>query len=90
MRSLQDGKDGIETVLAQLEFEHAADLGLIFEIDSAFMGGSGNKAGDDVLGYLLRSLFENCKRHQCWEQAVLYPVAKEYLAKGLWRPGTPP
>jgi hemerythrin-like domain-containing protein len=71
-------KNTVEPILCQLELEHATDHGLALEITNAFLNGSG-KAGADVLGYLLRSFFENYRRHHSWERNILYPIAKKNL-----------
>jgi len=87
VRSLEEKKEPAEQCLRQLEFEHAADHGLIAEITSAFMSCSGgdSKMETHMLGYLLRSFFENCRRHCAWERNVLYPVVKKHLAGGTPR-----
>jgi len=81
IRSLADAQASIEPILAQLESEHASDHGLVLEITSAFLSGSG-KGGIDVhvLGFLLRLFFENYRRHQSWERNILYPVARQHLS----------
>jgi hemerythrin-like domain-containing protein len=81
VRSLAAGtNEKVEPILRQLELEHATDHGLVLEITS-FVNGGG-KAGADVLGYLLRSFFENCRRHLSWERNILYPIAREHLTGG--------
>jgi iron-sulfur cluster repair protein YtfE (RIC family) len=82
IRSLAGTPAAIEPVLAQLESEHASDHGLVLEITSAFLSGGRDKAdiGVHVLGFLLRSFFENYRRHQSWERNILYPVARQHLA----------
>ncbi len=85
VRSLEDKSDAIERMLSQLEFEHAADRGLIVEILSAFMGRDFRNAGLEALGYLLRSFFENYRRHSAWERMTLYPIIKKHLAGGAPR-----
>ncbi len=84
IRSLGGEQSSIEAVLAQLQFEHASDHGLVLEITSAYLQGSSCTASTDVqvLGFLLRSFFENCRRHHSWEQTVLYPIAKRHLIGG--------
>ncbi len=81
MRSIA-GKASVEPVLTQLEFEHASDHGLVLEITSAFHNGSGEGANVHILGFLLRSFFENFRRHHSWERNILYPSAREHLAGG--------
>jgi iron-sulfur cluster repair protein YtfE (RIC family) len=84
IRSLEDRKEPVEAVLRQLEFEHAADQGLIVEIASAFMAPREAQARPhaQTLGYLLRAFFENYRRHCVWERIVLYPIAKRLLVTG--------
>ncbi len=72
-------KDTVEPILCQLELEHATDHGLVLEITSAFV--SSGKPGADVLGYLLRSFFENYRRHHSWERNILYPIAKKHIGR---------
>ena len=81
IRSLEEKNAPLELMLRELEFEHAADRGLIVEILSAFMSDSRN-TGPDALGYLLRSFFENYRRHAAWERAALYPIVRKHLAGG--------
>ncbi len=82
IRSLEEKKGPVEAVLRQLEFEHAADHGLIVEIASAFMAQPGAQEAP-ALGYLLRAFFENYRRHCVWERSVLYPIAKRLLVNGV-------
>jgi iron-sulfur cluster repair protein YtfE (RIC family) len=77
VRSLEEKREPVELILSQLEFEHAADHGLIVEIASAFMGGAGLEA--QALGYLLRGFFENYRRHCAWERNALYPIVRKHL-----------
>ena len=81
IRSLSGARESIGPVLAQLEFEHASDHGLVLEITSAFLNGSSAETGVDVhvLGFLLRSFFENYRRHHAWENAILYPIARQLM-----------
>lgn len=73
----------MEPILLQLEFEHACDRGIVLEITSAFYNGcSEGSANVLILGFLLRSFFENYRRHHSWERTILYPVAREHLAGG--------
>jgi len=81
--SLEDKKECVELILRELEFEHAADHGLIVEITSAFMGNAGVET--QMLGYLLRAFFENYRRHCSWERNVLYPIVRTHLAGGTPR-----
>jgi iron-sulfur cluster repair protein YtfE (RIC family) len=80
MRSLAGPASQVEPVLAQLEFEHASDRCLIIEINSVFQNGAPTRVATDTFGYLLRSFFENCRRHRAWETAVIYPVARRHLS----------
>lgn len=81
MRSIA-GKASMEPVLSQLEFEHASDHGLVLEITSAFHNGCSGEgtANVHILGFLLRSFFENFRRHHSWEWNMLFPAAREHLA----------
>ena len=82
IRSLEEKNEPLESMLRELEFEHAADRGLIVEILSAFMGRDSRNTGLEALGYLLRSFFENYRRHAAWERATLYPIVRKHLAGG--------
>ncbi len=79
IRSLEEPASRVEPVLAQLEFEHASDRCLIIEINSVFQNGAATRAATETFGYLLRSFFENCRRHRAWETAVIYPGARAHL-----------
>jgi len=81
IRSLSGAGTSIGPVLTQLEFEHASDHGLVLEIISAFLNGPAGKTGIDVhiLGFLLRSFFENYRRHHAWEKSILYPIVRQLL-----------
>jgi hemerythrin-like domain-containing protein len=81
--SLEEKRECVELILRELEFEHAADRGLIMEITSAFMGRAGVET--QMLGYLLRAFFENYRRHCSWERNVLYPMVRVHLAGGTPR-----
>ena len=85
--SLEEKRECVELILRELEFEHAADRGLIIEITSAFMGREGGDSGMEtqILGYLLRGFFENYRRHCSWERNVLYPIVRMHLAGGTPR-----
>jgi hemerythrin-like domain-containing protein len=82
IRSLEEKNEPLELMLRELEFEHAADRGLIVEILSAFMGRDSRNRGLEALGYLLRSFFENYRRHAAWERAALYPIVRKHLSGG--------
>lgn len=79
VRSLAEARAAIEPVLAQLEYEHASDHGLVLEITSAFVNESRGETGigAHILGFLLRSFFENYRRHHAWEKEILYPFARK-------------
>ncbi|MGO8951861.1 MAG: hemerythrin domain-containing protein [Rhodomicrobium sp.] len=81
IRSLSGSRESVAPVLAQLEFEHASDHGLVLEITSAFLNGCSGETGIDVhvLGFLLRSFFENYRRHHAWEKSILYPIARQLM-----------
>jgi hypothetical protein len=81
VRSLVEHRGAEELVLRQLEFEHAADGGLVVEIASAFAG----QPEPQTLGYLLRAFFEHYRRHCVWERTVLYPLARKLLVNGAPR-----
>lgn len=85
--SLEDKKECVELILRELEFEHAADRGLIVEITSAFMGRAcgESRLETQMLGYLLRAFFENYRRHCSWERNILYPIVRKHLAGGTPR-----
>ncbi len=85
IRSLEDKREPIEVILRELEFEHSADRGLILEILSAYEGRDSRNAGIEGLGYLLRSFFENYRRHSAWERTTLYPVVRTHLVSGTPR-----
>ena len=85
IRSLEEKNEPIELMLRELEFEHSADRGLIVEILSAYMGRDSRNAGLEALGYLLRSFFENYRRHSAWERTTLYPIVRTHLGSGTPR-----
>jgi len=85
VRSLEEKNEHTETMLRELEFEHSADRGLIVEILSAYMGRDSRNTGLEALGYLLRSFFENYRRHSAWERTALYPIVRTHLAGGTPR-----
>jgi hemerythrin-like domain-containing protein len=81
IRSLAKPAASLEPVLTQLEFEHASDHGLVLEINAILQHSSVQEQAAEihVLGYLLRSFFENYRRHHSWEKSVLYPLARKHL-----------
>jgi iron-sulfur cluster repair protein YtfE (RIC family) len=81
MRSLLPAHSPLEPVLNQLEYEHASDHGLVLELTSAFENSSRELAGSDIpmLGFLLRAFFENYRRHNVWENGILYPAARQLI-----------
>ena len=85
IRSLEEKNESLEVILRELEFEHSADRGLLLEILSAWAGRDTGQAGLDALGYLLRSFFDNYRRHSAWERATLYPVIRTHLVGGAPR-----
>jgi iron-sulfur cluster repair protein YtfE (RIC family) len=85
IRSLEEKNESVEAMLRELEFEHSADRGLVVEILSVFMGRNSRNAGLEALGYLLRSFFENYRRHSVWERTALYPIVQKHLAGGTPR-----
>jgi hypothetical protein len=85
IRSLEEKNEHIELMLRELEFEHSADRGLIVEILSGYMGRDSRNAGLEALGYLLRSFFENYRRHSAWERITLYPIVRTHLASSTPR-----
>ena len=85
IRSLEEKNEPVELMLRELEFEHSADRGLIVEILSAYMGRNSRNAGLEALGYLLRSFFENYRRHCAWERTTLYPIVRAHLVSGTPR-----
>jgi len=84
VRSLGGPRSTVEPVLAQLELEHATDHGLVHEITSFFLNGCAGepRTSVQVLGFLLRSFFENYRRHHSWEKNILYPIARVHLSSG--------
>ncbi len=87
IRSLEEKNEPVELVLQELEFEHSADHGLIVEIASALVGRTARDAGlnTEMLGYLLRSFFENCRRHCAWERNIIQPIIRQHLISGTPR-----
>jgi hemerythrin-like domain-containing protein len=87
IRSLEEKNEPVELVLQELEFEHAADQGLIVEIASAFMGRCerNGERNTEMLGYLLRAFFENCRRHCAWERNIVQPIVRRRLVSGTPR-----
>ena len=84
VRSIAGPKVAIAPILAQLEYEHASDHGSVHEIKSAFLNGLCGLPGIDtcVLGFSLRSFFENCRRHLAWEANILQPIVHDLLMDG--------
>ncbi len=87
IRSLEEKNEPLELILQELEFEHAADRGLIVEIASAFMGRHerNGELNSQMLGYLLRAFFENCRRHCAWERNIVLPIIQQHLFGGTPR-----
>ena len=81
-RSIAGPKVDIAPILAQLEYEHASDHGSVHEIESAFLTGSCGQFDSCVLGFSLRSFFENCRRHIAWEANILHPIMHDLLMDG--------
>ena len=82
VRSIGGPKVAIAPILAQLEYEHASDLGSVHEIKSAFLTGSCSQFDTCVLGFSLRSFFESCRRHLAWEANILGPIVHDLLKDG--------
>lgn len=87
IRSLEEKNEPVELVLQELEFEHSADQGLIVEIASAFLGRNerDGRLNTEMLGYLLRAFFENCRRHCAWERNIVQPIIRQRLLSGTPR-----
>ena len=49
------------------------------------MGRDSRNTGLEALGYLLRSFFENYRRHSAWERTALYPIVRTHLGGGTTR-----
>ena len=49
------------------------------------MSRDSRNAGLEALGYLLRSFFENYRRHSTWERTTLYPIVRKHLGGGTPR-----
>lgn len=70
LRALQP--EHVTELLAQCEYEHASDTGLIVEIIEAAMDGHlGGQNRAVVFGCLLRQFFEGQRRHLAWESESL-------------------
>ncbi len=76
-------EDNLDSILAQLEAEHAQDQGYAAEIVTQFeqMTVAGRVENPNMLGYMLRGFFETQRRHLLWENTVLLPIAHARLGQ---------
>lgn len=74
-------EDNIERILKHLKMEHASDESLASEVQENLERLALRQPPDnpDMLGYMLRALFENYRRHISWEDAVLLPLLRAHL-----------
>lgn len=73
--------DEIEPWLRQLCSEHIADEGNAMEIAEMLphLAADGPMGNADACGYMLRAFFEGFRRHLCWEQHLILPLARARL-----------
>lgn len=76
-------EDKIDSILGQVEREHAIDQCLAVEIgeDLEILQHTGTPQNPNMLGYMLRSFFENQRRHMAWEAHVVLPLARQLLSQ---------
>jgi len=72
-----------EELLTQICREHAADESHAYEAADEMEGAlsCGRVLKPDMLGYMLRCLFESRRRHIAWENAIIFPLARLRLSK---------
>ncbi len=88
VRSCSDDLESIEPILRQLEYEHAAEHGLIIELLENSAPALSSGVDTKAFGYILRSFFDNYRRHASWERTILYPMARTLLTPArlpLWQ-----
>jgi len=73
----------IEDHLEQLTQEHATDESSAFDIAETLeqLAHGETPENPNMIGYMLRSFFENYRRHLHWENTVLLPMARKFLTK---------
>jgi hypothetical protein len=71
----------LRLVGSRLTTELANDACAIIELNETLrlLARQGQASNPEVLGYLLRGLFEACRRHVAWQTEVLLPLAREHL-----------
>jgi hemerythrin-like domain-containing protein len=64
--------------------EHGEDSGFADEIVEAFTPVAAGAApgNPEMLGYMLRGFFQNCRRHLAWDRDYILPEANERLTRG--------
>lgn len=73
--------DRLNHILNHIEYEHAADQGIVVEMAEALSNAIHVPyfRQMDALGYLFRCYFEGARRHSAWERRSLYTRADELL-----------
>jgi hemerythrin-like domain-containing protein len=71
----------LDRMLTHIEYEHAADQGVVVEMAEALSTAIRVPyfRQMDALGYLFRCYFEGARRHSAWERRALYTRANELL-----------
>ena len=77
------GDDRFRLVIDQLEHEHDNDEAFAYEIAEELerLVDRGEARNAEMLGYMLRGFFVGCRRHVCWENATVLPLARRTLTE---------
>ncbi|MBU1212400.1 MAG: hemerythrin domain-containing protein [Alphaproteobacteria bacterium] len=77
------GDEIFRPVLEQLEFEHEHDDAFAIEISEELerLAEAGKARNAEMLGYMLRGFFVSLRRHVCWENATVLPLARRKLTE---------
>ena len=81
LRQRGGGEPSLVAALDQLEMEHVRDEDVSSELleELTFVAEQGRARNADMLGYMLRGLFEGQRRHIAWENTVVVPAARRLL-----------
>lgn len=81
LRRRAAGDSQLHAVVQLLEAEHASDAGAAHELADELqaVADTGLMRNADMLGYMLRGVFERLRRHIGWENGVLLPLARRAL-----------
>ena len=74
-------RDNITEILQPLVREHASDEGFAEELAEVLceIGRGERVENPNMVGYMLRGFFENYRRHLCWENTLVLPLARSRL-----------